>query len=81
MLKHFGQLVIGGRTGKREQAWFVFLAWMGAFGWFTYKEALGVTMAGTQSILSLAFLPVLANLTVAYGMERLSAQSKWGGQP
>lgn len=78
MLKLFGQYVVGGRTGKREQAWAVFLAWCAGFAWMTAKEAAGLTMEGTQSILSLAFPLVVANLTIAHGMEWVSAQTGWG---
>jgi len=42
MLKLFGKFVIGGRSGKREQAWAVFLLWCIAFAWSAQKEATGV---------------------------------------
>lgn len=79
MLKHFVRLAIGGRSGKREQAWFVFLLWCAAFGWSAYQESMGAVMDGTQSILSLAFPMVMANLALAHGMEWVSAQTEWGG--
>ncbi|MEP3892495.1 MAG: hypothetical protein ABJN52_00650 [Litorimonas sp.] len=78
MLKFFGRYLIGGRTGKREQAWAVFLLWCAAFGWAAVKEATGANLAGTQSILSLAFPLVIANLALAHGMEWVSAQTGWG---
>ncbi|WP_420567828.1 hypothetical protein [Thalassovita sp.] len=82
MLKFFGRYMIGGRSGKREQAWAVFLLWCGAFGWMAAKEASGIPMDGTQSILSLAFPMVIANLALAHGMEWVSTQtniaSSWG---
>ena len=77
MLKLFVQYVIGGRSGKREQAWGVFLLWALAFAWVAAKEASGVPMAGTQSILSVALWPVIVNLAAAYGMEWFSSQSAW----
>lgn len=78
MLKFFGRFVIGGRSGKREQAWAVFLLWCVAFGWMAAKEAEGIQLTGMQSILSLAFPMVIANLALAHGMEWVSAQTGWG---
>lgn len=78
MLKHFGRFVIGGRSGKREQAWAVFLLWCVAFGWTATKESGGIPMDGTQSILSLALPLVIANLALAHGMEWVSTQTGWG---
>jgi hypothetical protein len=80
MLKHFGKFMIGGRSGKREQAWAVFLLWAFAFGWFASKEAGGAEMAGTQAILIAAFPLVIANLALAHGMEWVSSQTGWGRQ-
>lgn len=79
MLKFFGRFIIGGRSGKREQAWAVFLLWCVAFGWMATNEAAGTAMDATQSILSLAFPMVIANLALAHGMEWVSAQTGWGG--
>lgn len=78
MLKLFGRFIIGGRSGKREQAWAVFLLWSCAFAWMFAKEASGVAMSGTQSILSAALWPVLINLAAAHGMEWFSTQTTWG---
>ena len=78
MLKFFGRFIIGGRSGKREQAWAVFLLWCAAFGWMAMKEAAGAALDGTQSILSLAFPMVIANMALAHGMEWVSAQTGWG---
>ncbi|QBR35773.1 hypothetical protein ETW23_06060 [Leisingera sp. NJS201] len=78
MLKFFGRFIIGGRSGKREQAWAVFLLWCFAFAWMAAKEAAGVAVDGTQSILSLAFPMVIANLALAHGMEWVSTQTGWG---
>lgn len=78
MLKFFGRFIIGGRSGKREQAWAVFLLWCFAFAWMAANEAAGVAMDGTQSILSLAFPMVIANLALAHGMEWVSTQTAWG---
>lgn len=69
MLKFFGRFIIGGRSGKQEQAWAVGLLWDFAFSWIAAKEAAGVAVDGTHSILSLAFPMVIANLTLAHGME------------
>lgn len=79
MLKLFGRYVIGGRSGKREQAWAVFLLWCAGFAWLAAKEAGGAALEGTQSILSLALPLVIANLALAHGMEWVSAQTGWGG--
>ncbi len=78
MLKLFGRFVIGGRSGKREQAWAVVLLWCIAFGWFASKEAAGASLDGTQAILTLALPLVIGNLTAAHGMEWVSSQTKWG---
>lgn len=80
MLKFFGKFIIGGRSGKREQAWAVFLLWCGAFGWMTWKEAGGASMDATQAVLSLAFPMVIANLALAHGMEWVSSQTGWGAR-
>lgn len=77
MLKLFGRFIIGGRSGKREQAWAVFLLWCIAFGWMASKEVSGMGVNGTQSILSLAFPMVIANLALAHGMEWVSSQTGW----
>ena len=79
MLKFFGRFIIGGRSGKREQAWAVFLLWCAGFGWMAIKESAGIAMDGTQSILSLAFPLVIANLALAHGMEWVSTQTGWDG--
>ncbi len=79
MLKLFGRFVIGGRSGKREQAWAVFLLWCAAFGWFTLQESRAVSMSGTQAVLMSALPLVIANLALAHGMEWFSAQTRWGG--
>lgn len=77
MIRLFTRYIIGGRTGKREQAWAVFLLWCGAFLYFMTKEAGGAELPGSQAILSLAFPFVTTNLALAYGAEWVSAQSKW----
>ncbi len=79
MLKLFGKFVIGGRSGKREQAWAVFMLWCIAFGWSAFKEASSVPMDGTQAILSVALWPVIVNLAAAHGMEWFSTQTTLGG--
>jgi len=79
MLKFFGRYFIGGRSGKREQAWAVFLLWCTGFAWLTYKEAGGASMEATQSILSAALPLVIANLALAHGMEWASTQTRFGG--
>lgn len=78
MLKLFCKYAIGGRSGKREQAWAVFLLWCGAFVWAAAKEASGVDVASTQGILSATVWAAIANLAAAYGIEALNAQSRWG---
>lgn len=79
MLGHFVRIVIGGRSGKREQAWAVFLLWCIGFGWTAFKEASDIPMVGTQAILSVALWPVFVNLAAAHGMEWVSTQTAWGG--
>ncbi|MDF3413299.1 hypothetical protein HKX54_02425 [Sulfitobacter sp. M57] len=77
MLKLFGRYVIGGRSGKREQAWALFVLWAVAFGWMMHREVQGVDLPNTTSVLSLALPLVVANLAIAHGMEWTSTQSKW----
>jgi hypothetical protein len=50
------------------------------FGWMAIKESAGIAMDGTQSILSLAFPLVIANLALAHGMEWVSTQTGWDGR-
>ncbi len=78
MLKLFGKFVIGGRSGKREQAWAVFLLWCAAFVWAAHKEATGVDVQATQGILSATVWAAIANLATAHGIEALNSQSRWG---
>jgi hypothetical protein len=78
MLKLFGKYVIGGRSGKREQAWAVFLLWCVAFGWSAYQEASGVSVQSTQGILSATVWAAIANLAAAHGIEAFNSQSRWG---
>ena len=80
MLKLFGKFVIGGRSGKREQAWAVFLLWCIGFGWAAFKEASGIPMTGTQGILSATVWAAIVNLAAAHGMEWFSTQTAWGGE-
>lgn len=80
MLRLFGHFVIGGRSGKREQAWAVFLSWCAAFGWAAWKEASGSSLTGTHDILALALPLVIANLALAHGMEWVSTQTDWSAR-
>lgn len=75
MMRGFVRYVIGGRSGKREYAWAVFLLWAAAFVWVAVKEASGVSMEGSQAILSVSIYPVLISLAAAYGMEWFSTQA------
>lgn len=78
MLKLFGKFIIGGRSGKREQAWAVFLLWCVAFGWSAFKEASGVPVDETQGILAATVWAAIANLATAHGIEAFNTQSRWG---
>lgn len=78
MIKILGKYVIGGRSGKREQAWAVFILWAMAFVWMMHREVQGVPLPNTTAILSLSFPMVIANLAIAHGLEWASTQSKWG---
>lgn len=77
MLKFFGRYIIGGRSGKREQAWFAFILWCIAFAWMMHREVQGIDLPNTTSLLALALPLVFANIAIAHGMEWHSDQSKW----
>ena len=81
MLKSFTKYIIGGRSGKREAAWFVFLLWSIAFGWSAWREAHGFPVSGVQSMLTTAMPFVLGFLLSVHGMDWVSKQTNWGGEP
>lgn len=76
MIQIFRKFIIGGETGKREMAWFVFKLWAVAFVYFVFKEAHGIDMPGTLELLRLSFIPVLGVLLAAHGMEWATTQLK-----
>ena len=79
MLKFFKWAVIGGRSGKREQAWLLFILWAAAFAWMMHREVQGLDLPATQAILTLALPLVVANLVISHGMEWVSTQTGFGG--
>jgi hypothetical protein len=79
MLSTFVQKFIGGRTGKREAAWAVFLLWSLAFCLTARQEMAEIDVTGTQAILQAALPFVLAMISVAHGMEWVSTQTRFGG--
>lgn len=81
MLSLFKRMVLGGRTGKREAAWFVLILWSAGAVYLFWKEAQGIEMANSFALLTAALVPVGVFFAGAYGMEWHSAQSKWAGQP
>lgn len=81
MIELVKRLLIGGRTGKRELAVLILILWVSGFIWTTWAEIAGRQVAGAQSILSATALPVLMWVALAYGMQWVSTQTNWGGQP
>lgn len=79
MLKFVTKYIIGGRSGKREAAWFVFLLWAIAFAWSAWREAHGFPVTGVQSILTAALPFVLGFVLSVHGMDWVSKQTNWGG--
>lgn len=79
MLKLFGKYVIGGETGKREQAWFLFLGWCVGFVMMSARESAGLPVDATHSILTMSFPFVIINLALSHGLEWMSMQTDWGG--
>lgn len=80
MLKIFKAVVLGGRSGKREMAAFLVLAWIAGFIWCARKEAQGIPMDNSFALLTVTVTIVGAYLAAAYGMEWHSSQSKWRGE-
>jgi hypothetical protein len=79
MLKLFRTLIIGGRTGKRESAWFAFLLWMVWTIALTYIEATGGPhMDGSRGMWSMTTPFVFTWLAAAHGFEWVSTQTRWG---
>lgn len=77
MIALFKRFVIGGRSGKREAAWFLVIVWILAAGWFAWQELSGHSLPGVLAMLQTSATGVLAFLAMAYGLEWHSTQSQW----
>ena len=77
MMRWWTKYVIGGRSGKREQAWALVLMWVMGLIFTAWREHAGLPVSGTQDILKALMWPLLLNLGASYGMEWASSQSKW----
>lgn len=76
MMRLFLKHVIGGVSGKRESAWFVFLLFMGWTGWLTWVEfAHGREMEQAASMWMVLAPFVIGWIAGAHGLEWRSRQS------
>lgn len=79
MLRIFRIAIIGGRTGKRESAWFAFLLWTIWTVVLTYIEMTeGPAMEGSRGMWSMTTPFVFTWLAAAHGFEWVSTQTRWG---
>jgi hypothetical protein len=79
MFHVFRVIVIGGRTGKRESAWFAFVLWTVWTIVLIYVEATGgPSMDGSRGMWSMTTPFVFTWLAAAHGFEWVSTQTRWG---
>jgi hypothetical protein len=79
MIRLFRVFIIGGRTGKRESAWFAFLLWVVWSTVLVYVEATGgPDMDGSRSMWNVTTPFVFTWLAAAHGFEWVSTQTRWG---
>jgi len=69
MLRLFVKHVLGGRSGKREAAWFVFFVSMGITMFVVFAEWRGVPMPVSQSILIVVLPTAVIGVLTAHGIE------------
>lgn len=69
MLKLFVRYVLGGRSGKREAAWFVFFVAAGVTAFVVFAEYNGVPMPISQSILIVVLPTSVIGVLTAHGIE------------
>lgn len=80
MFEWFKSNVIGGDTGKRESAWFLFLIWLVAAVVVSAVEAIGVSALFAQEMVRYAAPAVFAWLAAAHGMDWAVVQWKGKGR-
>lgn len=76
MFKLFREYIIGGRTGKRESAWFLFSLWLAWTLWLTYAAvSLGRDIEVVVGMWSLVTPFVWGWMFISHGMEWGSVQT------
>jgi len=79
VIRLFRTHIIGGCTGKRESAWFVFLLWTIWSIVLIWIEAIeGPSMEGARSMWNMVTPFVFTWLGAAHGFEWFSTQTPWG---
>lgn len=69
MLRLFVRHVLGGRSGKREAAWFMFIVVTGMVAFVVFAEYRGVAMPISQSILIVVWPTTALLVGAAHGIE------------
>jgi len=69
VLKLFVHYVLGGRSGKREAAWFMWIVVTGMVAFVVFCEYRGVAMPLAQSILIIVWPLAFAGVLAAHGIE------------
>ncbi|KIC42250.1 hypothetical protein RA27_02370 [Ruegeria sp. ANG-R] len=80
MFEWFKNKVIGGDTGKRESAWFLFLIWLSAAVVVSVLDAMGVKALFAKEMVRYAAPAVFTWLAAAHGMDWATVQWKGRGR-
>lgn len=77
MISVLKKYVLGGRSGKREAGWLLFIIWFVSAVIVVVFDVLGNEMMNAYELLKMTFWPVIGFLLSAYGMEWVGSQSPW----
>jgi len=69
MIRLFVHHVLGGRSGKREAAWFMFIVVTGMVAFVVWAEYNGVAMPISQAILTIVWPATVLAVGAAHGIE------------
>lgn len=69
MIRHFVRHILGGRSGKREAAWFMMFVVTGMVAFVVWAEFSGVAMPISQSILIVGWPLTVVGVLTAHGIE------------